>query len=130
MNRERLIELRDFLKEHPDRFNYRHWTIDLSNPGASMVNPECLMLDKDRPAECGTVGCVAGWTVAMFEHSDAFDEQEFCIEDRARQLLEITPGQSYALFLNHLDADFRPFGVDEAIRRIDELLETGQITYK
>ncbi len=124
MNRERLIELRDFLANHPDRFNYGCWVKD-QNTTTHIHKPSKLLADADLPKECGTIGCVAGWAVALF--SDAPDEHDWNIEDHARHLLELDIGLADRLFLNFHDSSMKIYGVDEAIRRINELLDTGYI---
>ncbi len=127
MNRERLIQLRDFLANHPDRFNYGCWVKDQSNPGCRMPEPECLVLDKDLPKDCGTVGCVAGWAVALFDARRLFDTDDCSIEYQAKEILDLDWKEANKLFLYHLDENHKPYGVDEAIRRINQLLDTGAI---
>jgi hypothetical protein len=66
MNTNRLLEVADLI-ERADRFNLRTYVTyddDRSIHGAPPL--------RDLVHDCGTAGCVAGWTVALF--SDNVDE--------------------------------------------------------
>ncbi len=127
MNRERLIELRDFLVNHPQRFYYGAWVRNLDN--RSDPKYQYLSKDKDKPEGCGTVGCVAGWAVALFgDGIEPNDEGYIDYQCEGGRLLGLNWHNTGQLFLNQVGPDNQFYGVEEAIRRINQLLDTGSIT--
>lgn len=101
MNRARLKELRDFLKDRiSTRFNYRAWGT-CSELAYFAEHSTDIRSDDYIGNECGTGACAAGYTVALFDGANAKCKSILSsdVEDRANQLLEIGGAVSRFLFM-------------------------------
>lgn len=70
MNKQRLIQLRNFIATHEEAFNYNY----VLKWDGSVVNrtPEGPLTEesfKNLQHTCGTAGCIAGWAAALFSSS-------------------------------------------------------------
>lgn len=130
MNRELLLEVKHTILQHHKQFNYHKW---LSNdPDMPYQEENVGLLEADMlNHNCGTSGCVAGWTCALGAPSSRFSE----VEDTARELLDLNYQEASFLFLC-----FARFGLDEidlkkatyedAIHRINYLLSDEYTKWK
>lgn len=93
-NKERLQKVLDHLRNlDPKKFNYNKWVSDINGCNYSTLGA-INRLDKN---ECGTTGCVAGWTCAIFKDQiDFFAYDTIC--DKAQKLLELSFSQVRFLF--------------------------------
>lgn len=57
-NKERLLQVRDAILAHKDRFKYAWIVGDRTDQGRDALPSELLH-------NCNTCGCVAGWTLAV-----------------------------------------------------------------
>jgi hypothetical protein len=122
MNIERLKAVRQAILKHKERFNYNYWVRHNNNIYKTFC-PETLIQDSDNHT-CNTVGCVAGFTCALF----APKEVE-AIHETAKATLGLTHSQSGFLFLGnaglgfeHVSPDSDDATAEEAIARIDALI--------
>ena len=124
MNRERLIVVRDFLVAHKERFDYRTFcgrdevkprgfTVDIG-----VVAEVCERLEKD----CGTVGCVAGWTVALFP-KEAELSGAFGISNIAQEILKLSYIQGNILFSSSNYFKYDDGGYSFAVGELTRLIE-------
>lgn len=116
MNRERLLKVREAILAHKNKFNYGYTFV-----GGLYAES---ILDND----CGTVGCVAGFTCAIFDPKATWSTRD--VINSATRALELSAKE--AKFLFYCD-DFDCFEgapchymhtatADDAIERIDYLL--------
>lgn len=85
-----LTKVCEVITEEPKRYNQGRW----------------LRRERGRSAPaCGTVGCVAGWCVALVD-STVIDDRRAPIGDRAMNILGIDEDQRMELFAGDAVADF------------------------
>jgi hypothetical protein len=90
MNTDRLLELADAI-ERADRFNLRSWATYLDvRDGAPPL--------RDLVHDCGTAGCIGGWTVALFsaQVDEVADDANESAE--AAYLLDLEDNEAWRLF--------------------------------
>ena len=126
MNKERLVLVRDFLQTHKERFDYRAFCGKLVTPGTKIIsNTDCISdVVKELKEDCGTIGCVAGWTVALFPEEAGTIELLNCsygVMDIAMEVLELSGLAAIDLFSwrNYRREDG---GFSLAIEKLDKLI--------
>jgi hypothetical protein len=77
------------LLAEPKRYNQDNWL--------SIASPDTVKLYPDNYPSCGTVGCVAGWTVALTTKGPV-KVTEVNIQSRAQEILGLNHGQVRELF--------------------------------
>ena len=121
MNKEKLRQVREAIIKHKQRFEYKQYITNEEGTAGE------LLLDDD---ECGTCGCVAGWTCALFAPDTPTRE----IEDMACEILEIGelggPDENVPGFLflcgagfGFPDKEYWDMHYIDAVERMDFLLE-------
>ena len=123
MNKERLIQLRDFLKDHKERFDYRSYCRLGEFDSFLLENWDTGSTPKvveELTHNCQTVGCVAGWACALFGDEEEASNQ-LSIERYAEELLGIERYDSLRLFRssNWIKEDN---GLGIAIQRLGNLI--------
>lgn len=104
MNIERLRQVRDKIRNSPRHFNM-HQGITLAK-FSPMQRPVPTVPVGEAFNECGTVACIAGWTVILiepeaqvpFSFTLSNELNWMTISERARQILGLTPQQADDLF--------------------------------
>jgi hypothetical protein len=92
MNTDRLLELADAI-ERADRFYLRSWATYLdvrSQEGAPPL--------KDLVHDCGTAGCIGGWTVALFSTRVDEVDEDADEANEATDLLDLEDHEAWRLF--------------------------------
>lgn len=111
MNLSRIRAVRDAIAAHKEKFNMETWLFIDELPSELLHN-------------CNTVGCIAGFTVAVFNpnHYPTF------IEAAAKAILELTQEESSYLFFGQwAKKDISLINADDAIAKLDRVLATGRI---
>jgi len=85
MNRERMMEVADIIEAHPDNF---------------FMGVYCSSTELSKLSECGSHGCIAGWTVFLYQYKKPVDKfvPGWDIHERARWLLGLTNKEAEDLF--------------------------------
>ena len=131
MNRERLNTLRTLFEDLPDeRVDMRFWMTDLAadKPHESLLagRPDFTQIKHD----CGTAGCIAGWTLSMWPpRAKSFEGTYQQVFDLAQKRLGLTDDQAVELFTPDGYQIPGVFTRDRAIGAIDSLLETGEVQW-
>ena len=88
MNKERILEVARCIEKSPKNYDQTDWgsVKDLANH----INGEI----KEVP--CGSAGCVAGWTCAVYDQDGDVRYEE--ISDQAEELLDLDAGDAGMLF--------------------------------
>lgn len=94
MNTKRMLELADLIEARPRQFDMRFFAYNL-------VLDACQD-PVDMQRNCGTVGCLAGFTCGFF--NDGGDSRSEPVMTTARNLLGLTKKQSKSLFLADEDS--------------------------
>lgn len=109
MNIELAQKVHGFLTEHPERHDQVHWASDIS----ADFN------------ECGTTGCIAGWTVILHtgkrtlrEAVNALGHSAFNTDIAAAQVLEIDEDDASRIFYSDNDR--------VALERLADLIEENR----
>lgn len=112
INVERLREVQENIKNHPEHFDMSYWykdklgTIVYKTPKS-----------KEQMLKCGTTACIAGWLCIGENLNDGAD-----IATRAR---EIVGCDTYMLFNDcYWPEQFLPVTPESAIARIDHFIAT------
>lgn len=80
-NKERLIELRKYVIEHEEQFNY---DIYLAVTDTTVRhNPDEAYTNATERNWCGTAGCLAGMTVVLYASKEEFSNSCWAIEELA-----------------------------------------------
>lgn len=130
MNKERLQIVRDAIAAHPDNFHYGV-VVMVGDVPSSPVTPDdrTPALESLARHDCGTVGCVAGFTLAIAKERNWPHDGNW-MED-AKELLELTTTEEHFLFngspafgFPDIRADLGMSGANlpEAIERLDFLI--------
>lgn len=133
MNIERMKQLLEHLKQLPEeRFDYSFWGHFPDNPNSRITGDQLAN-------HCGTCGCVAGWTCALF--SPEIRLVDFDTADEARVLLGLNSDEARFLFYRLKTFGFRSdtfdkysssgrgllgTGLQIAIRKIEFLIERAE----
>jgi hypothetical protein len=115
-NKAQLIAVRDLILANKERFTYSKW-LARGEYSSSEISPT-LLLDSN---ECGTAGCVAGWTCAMLG-------QTKLNVNTAREALGLSIREADFLFFADDEFGFpkvsvKTASVDVAIERLNYLIE-------
>lgn len=93
MNRELLLKVKETILQNPARANMSIWQSSfLEDPMLASYFKAANPSHAEIPP-CGTVGCIAGWTLALYNRRFSLN---YAME--AAGLLEITPEQASELF--------------------------------
>lgn len=124
MNKKRLIEIADYLRDPPQRrtfgFNMQAWKSE---------NNDCnhdLLDDGKAENYCGTLYCIAGLAVALNRNIKCVASG---YEEKATELLDITIDEAQELFhggKNYLE----DITVPQAIHAIESLVQHGEIDWQ
>ena len=105
MNKERMMELANFLERLPEKqFDMQVWVNDLTDGFSSVYKEEYDY------GNCNTVCCIAGWAVGLFNGTgfvrpnNKRDYAEETIVQEATRLLDLTRGQAVNLFYTNDDS--------------------------
>ena len=120
MNFEKLQIVRDTIASNPEHFNMGNFLDTIGN-NVKMPNRAGEFL-----TTCGTVACIAGYTVAIFEPNHGI----FCIAKTARSILKISENAANYIFfgkwsLNNLS----DISVEETLWYLDGVLKTKDIQW-
>ena len=100
MNKERMLQLADFLENLPEeKFNMETWAYSSSGKTGEFVDPN----------NCNTTCCIAGWTVALFNDFNPIIPNskrmyEDSIAKEATRLLDLHREQAVDLFFANPDS--------------------------
>ena len=120
MNFEKLQIVRDTIASNPEHFNMEDFFGTISND-AKM--PNCA---GEYLTTCGTVACIAGYTVAIFEPNNYI----FDIAKTAGNILEISNQEADYIFLGHWSLNNLPdISVEETLWYLDGVLKTKDIQW-
>lgn len=117
MNVERLITLKNVILKYSSKFNYQCFR--------KMVEVEKLTQQESTDIfhTCGTVGCVAGYAVAVFS-PEKYILWETNIEQIAEELLELTPLEAEWLFFPwYYGGEDKEHTAEDAINRLNWLID-------
>jgi hypothetical protein len=117
MNKERMLQLADYIEKLPEHkfemqywisqkvqkensYGEDYWKIDYA-PRMDSVSGDKLL----EPLDCGTACCIAGWATAIESNFKpiAIIQDGKTIEDRAREWLDLSHEQGQNLFLINID---------------------------
>lgn len=117
MNKERMLQLADYIEKLPEHkfemqywisqkiqkensYGEDYWKIDYAPTMNSDLTKGLL-----EPLDCGTACCIAGWATAIESNFKpiAIIQDGKTIEDRAREWLDLSYEQSQNLFLINID---------------------------
>lgn len=113
LTKQRLLKVADAVEAAPpDRFNMGTW---LTIRGKETF-PESPRLAQKLNNSCGTAGCIAGWTVAVFPRAGKPDAgRDYNISHHAERILGLSDEEASALFLSGFQMNNRKAA--ERIRR-------------
>lgn len=122
MNFEKLQIVRDTIAAKPEHFNMTEFFEVIEEfydyKGSSPDFPEEYL------TACGTVACIAGYTVAIFEPKGDI----FYVSQTARHILEILEGEATYIFLGHWSLNcLSNISTEEALWYLDGVLKTKNI---
>lgn len=116
MHKERMQQLRDHIAALPEgRFSYPDFLMDERESYAPLYQ----WIDGVQP-KCGTIGCVAGHCVMLF---DIRKEKCTQIDAAAAGHLELDGEEAEFLFYEHIEAASR----EDALKRMDWLLKDNPV---
>ena len=117
MNKERMLQLADYIEKLPEHkfemqywisqkiqkensYGEDYWKIDYAPTMNSDLTKGLL-----EPLDCGTACCIAGWATAIESNFKpiAIIQDGKTIEDRAREWLDLSHEQGLNLFLINID---------------------------
>jgi len=87
MNKEILLAVRTAITIHDSQFDYGGW----------MYTPASATLHPNNTLECGTCGCVAGFTAMICGEGKRSTTET--VMEKATRLLDLTPDQAKFLFI-------------------------------
>ena len=117
MNKERMLQLADFIEKLPEhKFEMQYW-ISQKVKKENYLGEEYWKIDyaptignrfvKDllEPLDCGTACCIAGWATAIENNFKpiAIMQDEKSIETRGKEWLDLSYEQAQNLFLINID---------------------------
>jgi hypothetical protein len=121
VNRENIKRVRDHIASlPPKRFDMSWWAINRTGAGAALAVPSDLIHD------CGTAGCIGGWTEALFPgHGHKGTGSR-----RAAKILSLSESQRVELFfMTGTGVLMTDVTLDMAVRVLDHLLATGEVKW-
>ena len=120
MNFEKLQIVRDTIASNPEHFNMGNF-LGSTSDDVEMPNRAGEFL-----TTCGTVACIAGYTIAIFEPNNDI----FCIEKTARNILEISNEEADYIFLGFWSPNnLSNISVEETLWYLDGVLKTKDIRW-
>ena len=120
MNFEKLQIVRDTIASNPEHFNMGNF---LDTIGNNVKMPDCA---GEYLTTCGTVACIAGYTVAIFEPNHC----RFYISTIASKILEISNEEETYIFLGHWSPNnLSNISVEETLWYLDGVLKTKDIRW-
>lgn len=121
LTKQRLLKIADAIEAAPaDRFDMRTF---LSVQGNEELDAESPALAKKLTTSCGTSGCIAGWTVAVFPRAGRPDADRFYdIQDHAARILDLDTDEVADLFHSGWQMNAR-----KAAERLRRAAEEGEI---
>jgi hypothetical protein len=116
VNRENIKKVRDHIAAvEADRFNMTWWSAIADARDFDHVDPTTLLHD------CGTAGCIGGWTNALFGGDGAV---------AAGETLGITKEQRSQLFFAYgTERQLDEITQWHAVAALDHLMETGEVDW-
>ena len=125
MNKERMIELANFLERLPEKqFDMQVWVNNLTDRFSSVYK------DEYDYGSCNTVCCIAGWTVGLFngtgfiKPNNKRDYAEETIVQEATRLLDLTRGQAVNLFYTNGDSYWEQYEDELNLKHDEEYVYT------
>lgn len=120
MNFEKLQIVRDTIAKKPEHFNMVDF-LDIASHDVEMPDYAGEFL-----TTCGTVACIAGYTVAIFEPNHDI----FCIAKTASKILEISKEEENYIFLGRWSLNkLSNISVEETLWYLDGVLKTKDIRW-
>ena len=120
MNFEKLQIVRDTIASNPEHFNMGNFLDTIGN-NVKMPNRAGEFL-----TTCGTVACIAGYTVAIFEPN----HNRFHIAKTAGNILEISNEEADYIFLGYWSLNnLSNISVEETLWYLDGVLRTKDIQW-
>lgn len=122
MNFKKLQIIRDTIAQKPEHFNMEDYF------GVTEEFNESKDSYPDRVEEylttCGTVACIAGYTVAIFKPKGDI----FCVSRIAKRILDISEKEADYIFLGHWSLNYLSnISVEETLWYLDGVLKTKNI---
>lgn len=110
MNKERILELAEFLENLPqDQFDMQTWVKDKRSHQGDLYFKQYFTGSFDAN-NCNTVCCIAGWTVGLFNGTGYIETNTTrgvftdTIVKEATKLLDLTRSQAVDLFYSNPDS--------------------------
>ena len=140
-NIEKLIELRDFIEQHRNNFDWSGYGRTSKDSPDDIGLSKMSVLNAEVAASCGTMGCICGWAASLYHCGSekeivrslglTKEEQDFLFYGQI-------PGTSIKLYSGayyvyhegqyfHVYMDPSWYGVDEALNRLDYLIRGLEI---
>ena len=120
MNFEKLQIVRDTIASNPEHFNMGNF-LGSTSDDVEMPNRAGEFL-----TTCGTVACIAGYTVAIFKPN----HYRFYISKTASKILEISNEEETYIFLGHWSPNnLSNISVEETLWYLDGVLKTKDIRW-
>ena len=120
MNFEKLQIVRDTIASNPEHFNMGNF-LGSTSDDVEMPNRAGEFL-----TTCGTVACIAGYTVAIFKPN----HYRFHISKTAGKILEISNEEETYIFLGHWSPNnLTNISVEETLWYLDGVLKTKDIRW-
>lgn len=117
--RARLEYLRDFLRALPiERFDMTYWACEAET--ATPVARKVLQHD------CGTVACIGGWTMALFQAGENLHGQSY---SDVGDFLGLSPLAALALFNPKIVEGWGSITPSAAADVLDHLIRTGEVDW-
>jgi hypothetical protein len=126
MNMKRLKELRDHLAQLPPAACDMGTWLRLEIRDGKYVSFQYM---KENHFECGSVGCLAGWAVALQHKDDPYIRAEFSrdIKQDAIKWLEIDPYEAHCLFTHFPNNEPEVGWKAWMVARLDQILKRGGV---
>jgi len=119
MNKERMLQLADFIENHVEDRNF-------SMVGFFVRSTEIDKVVVNKVPVCGTAHCIGGWAVLLFQGYIKLGYNHPNNPEIAQKFLELSDYQANRLFFDW------PYDKiedrEDAVRRIREMAETGDYT--
>ena len=120
MNFEKLQIVRDTIAKKPEHFNMINFL------GASGNNVKMPDYAGEYLTTCGTVACIAGYTVAIFEPNNDI----FGIAKTAGNILEISKEEANYIFMGYWSLNcLSDISIEETLWYLDGVLKTKDIQW-
>ena len=140
-NIEKLIELRDFIEQHRNNFDWSRYGKTSKDSPNDIGLTKMSILDAEEATSCGTMGCICGWAASLYHCGDEFEiRRHLGLTNEEIQFLFYgqIPGTAVKIysgcyFIEHGSNDFYVYmdpdwcGVDEALSRLNHLIFGGTV---